>query len=157
MSEDLYDRDVLAWSERQAELPRRVARGERVNDIDWDHVVEEIEDVGISELNAVHSYLLQLLAHLLELRGWPDLNVGQHWRSEIVGFQTYAAQRFAPSMRQRIDLEAIYDRALRQIEPLRYGGKAAPAPPETCPVTLDQLLKLPRTDLEAAFSSRLPG
>jgi len=54
MPDDLYDRDAPAWSERQAELPRRVARGERVNDLDWDHVVEEIEDVGLPELSAVH-------------------------------------------------------------------------------------------------------
>jgi hypothetical protein len=65
MPDDLYDRDVLAWSEHQATLLRRVARGERVNDIDWTHVVEEIEDVGLSELNAVRSYLRQILAHLL--------------------------------------------------------------------------------------------
>jgi Domain of unknown function DUF29 len=54
MPDDLYDRDILAWSEHQATLLRRAALGERVNDIDWAHVVEEIEDVGLSELNAVH-------------------------------------------------------------------------------------------------------
>ena len=47
MPDDLYERDILAWSERQAELLRRVANGERVNDVDWPHVVEEIADVGI--------------------------------------------------------------------------------------------------------------
>jgi hypothetical protein len=31
MPDDLYDRDVLAWSEYQADLLRRLARGERVN------------------------------------------------------------------------------------------------------------------------------
>ena len=46
MPNDLYDRDVLAWSEHQADRLRRLARGERVNDLDWEHVVEEIEDVG---------------------------------------------------------------------------------------------------------------
>jgi hypothetical protein len=55
MPDDLYDRDALAWSERQAALLRRVARGEPVNDVDWDHVVEEIEDVGLSRLNAIAS------------------------------------------------------------------------------------------------------
>jgi hypothetical protein len=48
MPVDLYHRDVLAWSEHQADLLRRVGRGERVNDIDWDLVAEEIEDVGLS-------------------------------------------------------------------------------------------------------------
>jgi hypothetical protein len=153
MPDDLYDRDVLAWSERQADLLRRAARGERANDIDWDHVVEEIEDVGLSELNAVHSYLEQLLARLLKLRGWPDLGACNHWRSEIVTFQAGAVRRFAPSMRQRIDLEGLYATAVQQIEPLRYGGHEAVIPPSACPVTLDQLLRLPRAELEAVFSA----
>jgi hypothetical protein len=48
---DLYDEDVLLWSERQAELLRRRTAGELVNDaeLDWSHIAEEIESVGISE------------------------------------------------------------------------------------------------------------
>jgi hypothetical protein len=153
MPDDLYDRDALAWSERQAELLRRVARGERVNDVDWDHVVEEIEDVGLSELHAVESHLEQLLAHLLKLRGWPELSTGDHWRGEIVAFQAGAARRFAPSMRQRIDLDGIWRTAVRQIEPRRYGGHPALPAPAVCPVTLDQLLTGSISDLEAAFAA----
>jgi len=51
MPQDLYDQDALAWSQQQAELLRRTACGERVNGLDWEHVVEEIEDVGLSELH----------------------------------------------------------------------------------------------------------
>ena len=157
MADDLYDRDALAWSERQAALLRRVARGERVNDVDWDHVVEEVEDVGISELNAVQSCLDQIILHLLKLHGWPELDSDQHWRAEIIAFQTGLERRFALSMRQRIDLTKIYDRAKRQIDLIRYGGKPAVAPPATCPVTLDQLLTASVADLEAAFTSRPAG
>jgi hypothetical protein len=81
MPDDLYDRVALAWSEHQAGL---LWRGERVNEVDWEHVVEEIEDVGLSELLA---------------RGMHRLPKG-------------AARRFAPSMRQRIDLPAICRDAL---------------------------------------------
>jgi hypothetical protein len=151
MPDDFYDRDVLAWSEHQATLLRRAARGERVNDIDWAHVVEEIEDAGLSELNAVHSYLRQILVHLLKLHGWPALGTCRHWRSEIVALQTDAQRRFAPSMRQRLNLDAIYARAALQIEPLRYGGTPALAAPKTCPATLDDLLTISSSDLEAAF------
>jgi hypothetical protein len=157
MPDDLYHRDALAWSERQAALLRRVARGERVDDVDWDHVVEEIEDVGISELNTLHSCLLQILVHLLKSHGWPTLSAARHWRSEIVAFQSDAARRFSPSMRQRIDPDEIYDRALHQIKPLRYGGTPALTAPTTCPVTLNQLLTASVEDLEAAFLSRLAG
>jgi hypothetical protein len=41
MSDDLYDADILWWSEQQAELLRRVAAGEQA-----DIIVEEIEAVG---------------------------------------------------------------------------------------------------------------
>jgi hypothetical protein len=36
--------------------------------------LEQIGDVGLSELNAVHFYLRQVLAHLLELRGWATVD-----------------------------------------------------------------------------------
>jgi hypothetical protein len=157
MPDNLYDRDVLAWSEHQATLLRRVAGGEKVNDIDWTHVVEEIEDVGRSELYAVHSYLRQILAHLLKLHGWPGLAACRHWRSEIVAFQTDARQRYAPSMRQRIDVSELYARAVLQIEPLRYGGQAPRPAPETCPVTVDELLAAASSELKAAFLAAGPA
>jgi hypothetical protein len=116
------------------------------------HVVEEIENVGLSELNAVHPYLWQILVNLLKSHGWPTLGACRHWRSEIVAFQTDAQHRFAPSMRQRIDLEAIYARAALQIEPLLYGGKAGLAAPANCPVTLDALLTASCAELEAGFA-----
>ncbi len=153
MPDDLYHRDALAWSEHQAALLRRVARGERINDVDWDHVVEEIEDVGLSELHAVESHLYQMLLHLLKLHGWPGLSTTRHWRGEVVGFQGNAERRFAPSMRQRLDLEALYRRACRQVEQLALGGSPPRPSPATCPVTLDQLLNATCAELEAAFAA----
>jgi phage-related minor tail protein len=44
---DLYGDDIHLWSERQGALLRRLAAGEAVSDqVDWPHVVEEIEDLG---------------------------------------------------------------------------------------------------------------
>ncbi len=151
MDQDLHDRDGLAWSEQQAALLRRLASGERVNGIDWSHVIEEIEDKGLSELNATRSYIRQILVHLLKLQGWPKLNAGQHWRAEVIAFQANLGDRFTPSMRQRIDLTALYAQARNQIAPLRLGGEAARASPSVCPVTLDQLLTALCSELEAAF------
>jgi hypothetical protein len=113
--------------------------------------------VGLSELNAVYSYLRQILVHLLKLHGWPDLESEQHWRAEIAAVQSDAARRFAPSMRRRIDLADIYDQAKRQIGLTRYGGKAALTPPTICPVTLDELLSARVEDLEAAFLAARDG
>jgi len=56
---DLYDTDIVVWAEQQADLLRRRAAGELVNDaeIDWPNVAEEIEDVGKSQRQAVESHL----------------------------------------------------------------------------------------------------
>ena len=152
MPDDLYDRDILAWSQRQAELLRRVAHGERVNDVDWEHVVEEIEDVGLSQLNAVRSYLRLMLVHLLKMHCWPESASAGHWHGEIVSFQADAAQRFAPSMCQKIDLQRLYRIAREQVAAATYDGRDPLPSPETCPFTLDQLLTEPGQALAVAQS-----
>jgi hypothetical protein len=156
MPDDLYNRDVLAWSEHQAALLRRVARGERVNDIDWEHVVEEIEDVGLSELNGVRSYLRQMILHLLKCQGWPNSPALEHWNAEISNFQSEAEQRFAPSMRQRIDVHALYRRALRQLSDMTLDGKPPQPVPEECPFTLDDLLAKSLAELSALLDPSQP-
>jgi uncharacterized protein DUF29 len=48
---DLYGDDIRLWSERQAALLRRLAAGEAVSEqVDWPHVVEEIETWGTAML-----------------------------------------------------------------------------------------------------------
>jgi hypothetical protein len=153
MPDDLYDRDILAWSRHQADLLRRLARGERVNDVDWEHVVEEIEDVGLSHLNAVQSYLRLMLVYLLKVHGWPESQSVGHWRGEIVSFQADAAQRFAPSMRQKIDLDRLYRTAREQVSAGVYDEREPLAWPNACPFTLDQLLTEHRTELEAVLAA----
>jgi Domain of unknown function DUF29 len=67
-----YGDDILLWSERQAELLRRMAAGERVNDqVDWENVAEEIESVGRTEPRACESHLVQALLHDLKAEAWP--------------------------------------------------------------------------------------
>jgi len=69
---DLYEDDVLLWSEQQAALLRRLAAGERVNEqIDWENVIDEVESVGLEQLYAVESSLVQALVHMLKAEAWP--------------------------------------------------------------------------------------
>jgi hypothetical protein len=137
---DLYDDDILTWSERQAELLRRLAAGERVNDqVDWENVVEEVESVGRSELHRTESLLTQALRHRLKIMAWPNSPEVPHWQEEATLFQMDAARAFQESMRQRLDLALIYRRARHRFPP-QIDGQAPVALPETCPMTLDELL-----------------
>nr|WP_294545026.1 DUF29 domain-containing protein [uncultured Rhodopila sp.] len=137
---DLYEADILLWSEQQRDLLRRVAAGEPVNETpDWPNIIEEIESVGAEQLHAVESLLLQALLHMLKARAWPQCRDVPHWLAEVRGFRDDAADRFAPSMRQRIDLARIYRRALRRMPDTNDGQPPLPVP-QDCPVTLDELL-----------------
>ena len=66
MAGALYGTDVFAWSAGQADLMVNLARGERVNRPDWDNLIEEIRDVGISQRNAVERSPRLPLVHLLK-------------------------------------------------------------------------------------------
>jgi hypothetical protein len=99
MPVDLYDRDILIWSEHQAALLRRLAAGERVNEtVDWPNLIEEVEDLGRAELHACESLLRQAMLHLLTLHSGADAPAA-HWRAETLGFLDDAAARFSPAMR----------------------------------------------------------
>lgn len=73
---DLYGEDILLWSETQGALLRRLSSGEQVTgQVDWPHVVDEIEGAGRARLpmprpgevdmEAMTSTLLQHASNLL--------------------------------------------------------------------------------------------
>lgn len=138
----LYDADVLEWSERQVGILRRVAAGEPGNETpDWANIIEEVQDVGRSQLNAVRSLLIQALTHDLKCQAWPDAPHVPHWQAEARGFRGDAADAFTPSMRQRLDIHALHRRALDRM-PATVDGQAPLPVPQECAVTLDALLRL---------------
>lgn len=141
---DLYETDILEWSERQAALLRRIADGERIksNEIDWSNIAEEIESVGNEQVHAVRSLLMRALEHDLKGRAWPLSREVPHWRAEARRFRIEAADRFTPAMRQRIDLATLYNRARHLLPDVIDNIPPLPVP-ETCPVTLDDLLAEP--------------
>ena len=136
---DLYDDDILLWSERQAALLRQHA-GAAANDaIDWPNIIEEIESVGNEQRFQVESNLVQALIHMLKATAWPLSRDVPHWQAEARVFRSNAERRFTPSMRQRLDLDRIYRRALRGLPDTIDGQPPLPVP-GVCPVTLDELL-----------------
>ena len=140
---ELYDTDVLEWSEHQAGLLRRLAQGQPGNETpDWENIIEEVESVGRSQLSGVQSHLVQALIHDLKAEAWPSVSYVPHWRAEARVFRGNAAADFSPSMRQRIDLGALYRRALQGLPEAVDGQPPLPVP-DACPVTLDELLCLP--------------
>ena len=62
-----YDQDVMAWAAEQA----RLLRAGRFDQLDIEHIADEIEDVGKSEKRDLASRMAVLLAHLLKWQHQP--------------------------------------------------------------------------------------
>ena len=139
-----YETDILQWSEHQAALLRRVAAGDRINndDLDWANIIDEVETVGRNELHAVESLLVQTLLHLLKAQAWPQSTAVPGWQKEVRVFKMQLRRRFAPSMRQKIDLADLYAEALLSL-PETIDDQAPLPVPDVCTVTLDKLLSEP--------------
>ena len=155
MPDDIYWHDALAWSEQQADLLQRLARGERVNaEIDWEHVVDEVRDVGRSELRAVESLLTRALEHLLKIHGWPDSPAINYWKAETLSFLLDARNTCSPSMRGRVDAAGCYLRASQPISVLMLGGLDPRPWPGVCPFALADLLPVSdeRPDINALIA-----
>ena len=149
----LYDADMLLWSERQADLLRRLSRGERVNDaVDWENLIEEVGDVGRSEFNSVASLLRVGLTNILLAHASPRPEPVGHWEAEAITALADAARRYAPSMGPRIDLADIWPVAVAAAGRKRAsdGGPASRLPPD-CPFAVEDLVQ-PVPDLDALLA-----
>ncbi|MFD2180713.1 DUF29 domain-containing protein [Rhodoplanes azumiensis] len=140
----LYDADILLWSEQQAAVIRALGhRRDLPNDLDIANVAEEIESVGRSELATVKSQIRQILLHQMKLAIEPQSDAVRHWEGEIVTFHSELVDRYAPSMAQRIDIDAIWRSARDSMRRSTRGTQSAAFSaglPETSPFGLDDLL-----------------
>jgi hypothetical protein len=78
MMKTSYQVDVIAWANEQAALIRMG----KFDQLDLEHIAEEIEDVGKSEQRELESRMAVLLAHLLKWEYQPDRQ-GKSWQSTI--------------------------------------------------------------------------
>lgn len=138
-----YDEDIYAWSQHQAEVLRGMAsrRHDLPNDLDLDHVAEEIEDLGKSELKGVISHLRQMLVHAIKLASSPGAESAAGWKGEVIDHQALARDRYTNAMRKDIDIADLWLRSRREAgKKLAVHGEAMAALPDACPLTLDELL-----------------
>ena len=140
-----YGTDILEWSEHQALLLRHIAAGERLpaNDTpDWTNIIDEVESVGRSQVDAVESLLFQALVHMLKAEGWPLSRDVENWRGDARGFRLQARRRYQKSMREKLDVPGLYADALQALPTSMDGLPPLPLS-DVCPVTLEEMLSDP--------------
>ena len=139
----LYDEDIYAWSQHQAQVLRALAgAGARLpNDLDLEHVAEEIEDLGNEQRFQVESNLGQALAHLIKIVALPQDQAVRHWTKEANAFLKNASRRYRPSMRRSIEPGKIWEWARQDAAgDLEFDGHAVPCLPTEPPFAIEDLV-----------------
>jgi hypothetical protein len=132
-----YETDYLRWLDAQAQHLRT---GE-LDQLDRQHLLEEIEAMSRSERRQLRNRLIVLVQHLLKIRHQPQ----RHSRSWEVTVITQRVDiklllKDSPSLRPTLaaTLDDIYANA--RSEAARETGLDIGRLPQQCPFTLDQVL-----------------
>ncbi|MEM8830008.1 MAG: DUF29 domain-containing protein [Cyanobacteria bacterium P01_G01_bin.19] len=110
MAQVKYEEDYYLWIQTMVEK----LRNKDYLDIDWDNLIEEIDDMGKSQKRAIESLLLRLTEHLLKLKYWEaekERNQ-KHWQSEVVNFRVLLQKRLKDSPCLKAKLPEIYSEIL---------------------------------------------
>lgn len=133
-----HDDDPYAWAIEQALLLRQPAeRGK----IDAGALAEFLDEWAGEMLGAVRSHVVNLMAHAAKAALSRNPDVVGHWRSECIEFHDRLIDAYRPSMRAKIDMQALWKRAGRKVA-ASFADHREPAPPlpADCPFALGELI-----------------
>ncbi len=133
----LYDEDFAVWTEEMA----RLLRAGHLDEVDIEHVAEEIEDMGKSQRDEVLNRSTVLLFHLLKWKFQSEKRSGS-WRATIRTQRDEIRRglRTSPSLRRKLreSVAEVYQDALKRASD--ETGLPRRAFPAECPCTLDEIL-----------------
>jgi hypothetical protein len=97
----LYNEDFALWSKQQADALRAAAHGGSNQQLDWEHLAEEIEDLGVSQRHYVQSHIMRIIQHLAKLEYSPAVEPRHGWRRTVrlARVQIERRLRDTPSLR----------------------------------------------------------
>jgi hypothetical protein len=142
---ELYETDFNCWVHQQIGL----IKAAKTNELDWEHLLAELEDMGKSNLRELESRFIVLIAHLLKWQfqlatltaQWSEYT-GKSWRLTIIEQRTQIAYllKKVPSLKRELT-NAITN---TYVEAVSFAAEESGLPkaifPITCPYTIEQLL-----------------
>lgn len=110
MSNNLYEKDYYLWVE---DILQKI-QNKRWDEMDWDNLWEEIDDMGKSQKQRLTSNLRILLMHLLKWEFQPEKRTNS-WKYTIIEHRRRILEQLedSPSLKNYLDLkfEATYQKA----------------------------------------------
>jgi hypothetical protein len=101
--QSLYETDYLKWIQTTVE---KLRVGDYPN-IEWENLIEEIEDMGRSERRSLKSNLIIVLTHLLKWQFQPELRSGS-WKGSIVEHRRRIREALKDSPSLKPYLEEVF-------------------------------------------------
>lgn len=133
-----YNKDFYAWLMKNADSLRQ----HKFNEVDIEHVAEELESMGKSEKRELTSRLTVLLAHLLKWKFQPALR-SRSWKNTILTQRIDILELLedSPSLHYELGerITIAYEKARLSAED--ETGIDKNNFPDVCPFTFEQLLK----------------
>ncbi len=143
----LYEQDFNLWIHQQINLLKLG----NTQDIDIEHLILELADMGKSHLRELNSRLIILITHLLKWQfqltqlssQWIEYT-GKSWSDTIIEQRTQVDLLFEdmPSLRRELAdaIRKIYPKAI--ILAMKETGLSKSIFPIDCPYSIDQLLDI---------------
>jgi Domain of unknown function DUF29 len=104
----LYERDYYSWALNQA----RALQDKRVEELDWENLAEEVEDLARRDAHSLRSQLARLLAHLLKWQLQPARRTNS-WRGSIRGARDAIRELLDESPGLKPQLPELFQKAYR--------------------------------------------
>jgi len=132
-----YKDDIVVWAAEQA----RLIRARQFDQLDIEHIADEIEDVGKSEKRELLSRVAVLLAHLIKWEYQPGFR-SRSWQLTITEQrkQILRQLRETPSLKSLITDNEWIETAWSDAVILAIKETGLESFPEICPWTLDYVI-----------------
>lgn len=140
-----YEQDFAAWIQQHISLLKQG----RVNEIDIEHLIKELEDMGKSNQRELFSHFKILIAHLLkwqfqlrQLSNYRESWQGGSWQATIVEQRSQIVDQLeqSPSLKHQLQ-EAVIKAYPKAVDiAVKETGLPKSTFPDACPYTLEQLL-----------------
>lgn len=131
----LYDSDTSAWATEQADAIRRRA----FNEIDWQNVAEEIEDLARRERRRIYGQLVTACTHLLKWEHQPEMR-SNSWRAAVVKARGRIAKLVRDNPSEQHYPAAALAEAYHDARPIAEAETGLSGLPVACPWTIEQVL-----------------
>lgn len=134
----LYDRDFVAWIQCTVEK----LQNKQLDDLDLEHLIEELGSMGKREKRAVRNNLVIVLLHLLKWKYQPHKQ-SKSWKSSIVEHRMRLRDAFQDSPSLKIYVRDVFPQCYQDARDRAAieTGLNISLFPLHCPFTLEESLE----------------